>query len=193
MDKICSKCLIAKSTINFSKREISKDGFNIYCKSCCKLSKNPIQDNQYAKVYREKNPNALIEWKIENPKYYKKYGREYQKNRRDSDPIFRFSGNIRSLIYKSIRKVGNGAFVKSRKTEDILGCTLKTFINYIEIQFSEGMTWNNQGLGDGYWVIDHKIPIASATTEDEIYILNYHTNLQPMWWYDNLIKGAKIL
>jgi hypothetical protein len=59
MDKICYKCLIAKSTINFSKIKISKDSFNIYCKSCCKLLKNPIQDNQYAKIYRDEKKDIL--------------------------------------------------------------------------------------------------------------------------------------
>ena len=53
------------------------------------------------------------------------------------------------------------------------------------------MNWNNWGMGDDKWVIDHRIPLAIATTEDEIYKLNHYTNLQPMWWRENLEKGAK--
>jgi hypothetical protein len=45
----------------------------------------------------------------------------------------------------------------------------------------------------GEWHLDHIIPISSAETEEDIMLLNHYTNFQPLWWYDNLKKGAKIL
>lgn len=46
------------------------------------------------------------------------------------------------------------------------------------------MTWENHGKYNGElnygWDIDHKIPLSSAKTEDEIYKLNHFSNLQPL-------------
>jgi hypothetical protein len=55
------------------------------------------------------------------------------------------------------------------------------------------MTLENHGQGIGKWNIDHIIPISSAQTEEEIYKLNHYTNLQPLWWEENMAKGKKIL
>jgi len=55
------------------------------------------------------------------------------------------------------------------------------------------MSWDNYGCGEGKWVIDHKIPIASAQNKKEVEKLNYYLNLQPMWWRENLEKSDKIL
>jgi hypothetical protein len=41
--------------------------------------------------------------------------------------------------------------------------------------------------------IDHIIPLSSAKTDEEIYQLCHYTNLQPLWAFDNLSKGSKIL
>lgn len=51
------------------------------------------------------------------------------------------------------------------------------------------MTWENKGLYNGElrygWDIDHKIPISSASDEDDIVKLNHYTNLQPLCSYTN--------
>lgn len=44
----------------------------------------------------------------------------------------------------------------------------------------------------GEWEMDHKTPLASAKTEEEIIKLNHYTNFQPLWRFDNRSKGAKI-
>ena len=83
---------------------------------------------------------------------------------------------------------GNNQYKKSAKSETILGCTILEFRNYIESKFTEGMSLNNHGE----WHLDHIIPLASATTEEDIIRLNHYTNFQPLWAKDNLIKGCKI-
>ena len=57
------------------------------------------------------------------------------------------------------------------------------------MKFTTGMSWENRNE----WHIDHKIPLSSAKTEEEIYELCHYTNLQPLWAFDNLSKGNKIL
>ena len=46
------------------------------------------------------------------------------------------------------------------------------------------MTWDNKGLYNGVlnygWDIDHKIPLSSANSEEDLYRLNHFTNLQPL-------------
>ena len=84
------------------------------------------------------------------------------------------------------------------KTEEILGCSFEEFKIYLESKFEPWMTWNNRGLYNSSklnygWDIDHKIPLASAETEEEIIKLNHYTNLQPLCSYTNrVIKRDKI-
>jgi len=72
---------------------------------------------------------------------------------------------------------------------DKLGCSFEEFKIYLESKFEDWMTWENKGLYNGYlnygWDIDHKIPISSATTEEEMIKLNHYTNLQPLCSYTN--------
>ena len=78
---------------------------------------------------------------------------------------------------------------KRNKTFDIVGCTPEFLKEYLEIQFTEGMTWENRCE----WHIDHIIPLSSAKNEDELYKLCHYTNLQPLWAEDNLKKSNKII
>ena len=61
----------------------------------------------------------------------------------------------------------------------------------MESQFTDGMTWDNWGKYG--WHVDHKVPLSSAKTPDELIKLCHYTNLQPLWAKDNLSKGAKII
>ena len=60
---------------------------------------------------------------------------------------------------------------------------------YLESKFEPWMNWENYGLYNGElnygWDIDHIIPISSTKTEEEVYRLNYYTNLQPLCSYTN--------
>ena len=50
------------------------------------------------------------------------------------------------------------------------------------------MTWENRSE----WEIDHIIPLASATTEEDVIRLNHYTNLRPLWTIDNQSKRDKM-
>ena len=67
------------------------------------------------------------------------------------------------------------------------------FKQYLENQFTEGMNWENYGVGsnNNTWHIDHKTPISSASSISEVYNLNHYTNLRPMWGSDNIRKSNK--
>lgn len=81
---------------------------------------------------------------------------------------------------------------KSKGTSEILGESFEVVKKHIERQFQKGMTWENHGVGIDKWNIDHKIPLSSAKTEQDLLILCHYTNLQPLWAKDNLRKYNKI-
>jgi hypothetical protein len=111
---------------------------------------------------------------------------KYYNDRKKSDKLFKLSGRIRSIISKQINK---NNLKKSKKTEDIIGCSFKEFKTHLESKFYDNMNWENYGE----WHLDHIIPISYAKTEEEIYELNHYTNFQPLWAKDNLSKGNRFI
>jgi hypothetical protein len=77
---------------------------------------------------------------------------------------------------------------KDSKTQEYLGCDWETFMEHLESQFTEGMSWDNQGE----WHYDHIYPISLAQTEEDMYIFNHYTNFQPLWAKDNLSKSNSV-
>lgn len=83
---------------------------------------------------------------------------------------------------------------KSLHSIEYLGCDIKTYREYLEPLFIDGMTWENQGE----WHIDHITPIMynedgnPPTLEVVIERLHYK-NTQPLWAKDNLAKGNRFI
>lgn len=103
----------------------------------------------------------------------------------DRDPVKKFAKKVRCLIYGGMK----GG--KSKRTEEILGCTFEEFRIYIENQFEDWMSWDKHGGKNApkgpreQFDIDHIIPISSAKTEEEVIKLNHYTNLRPFCSYEN--------
>lgn len=79
----------------------------------------------------------------------------------------------------------------SKNVEEILGCSIKECREYFESLFEIGMTWGNYGAKG--WHIDHIIPKSSfkLLDEDNIRKCFHYTNLQPLWWFDNVWKSNR--
>lgn len=116
--------------------------------------------------------------------------RARSKERKESDPIYRISENIRVLVIMSFKSCEKG-FKKNTKTEKILGCSIPFLIEYILSKCPEGITLKDFGRY-GYH-IDHIIPISTAKTQEDVVKLNHYTNLQPLFWRDNISKRDKII
>jgi hypothetical protein len=193
--KKCTKCNIEKIYEDFNKAIKTKDGFNGICKTCI---------TKYKKIYYLINQCRLKEKsKINGKEYYKNNSKEiifksktYNKinsekinkkikDRKFIDNLFKLKCNIRSLISISIKKQG---YTKKSKSNKILGCSFEEFKIYLEKQFTEGMSWENQGK----WHFDHIYPVSLAKSEEELIKLNNYTNFQPLWAIDNIKKGNKI-
>ena len=109
------------------------------------------------------------------------------KNKRKNDSQYHLITLVRCRLneFLRIRKI-----TKRNNTINIVGCSPEFLKIHIENQFTEGMSWELLGQ---HIHIDHKIPLSSAKTDEEIYQLCHYTNLQPLWAFDNLSKGDKIL
>jgi len=134
--------------------------------------KNAEYAKQQAKQYRSVNKDKMKEWH-----------KVYRKERMVADPVYALTIKIRTLIGA---KFASGGYTKRSKTYAILGCSYSEFKLHIERQFCNGMSWDNHGE----WHLDHIVPVATATCEDDVIRLNHYTNFQPLWATDNLRKGA---
>jgi hypothetical protein len=177
--KVCGKCKVEKLFTEFSKRSLSKDGLQAYCKEC-KL--------ELAKKYydKDKQIESVYKWRNENRDRFNSYRREYKKSKREQDPFFKLRQTLSNRTTTAFKLKG---WSKNSKTQEMLGAEYKTVMSHIEYRFKSGMSWDNQGE----WHIDHIIPLASAKTEQELIQLCHYTNLQPLWAEENISKGDKII
>ena len=180
--KVCTKCKEEKELTEFYKNKISIDGLRTDCKNC---------NNNFKKEYCKKN---IIKIKQKSSEYYENNKKEiikrnynYTKKRKLIDPLFKLRHNISSLIYNKFNQ--KNGYTKKSKTSEYLGCSFKEFKMHLEKQFTKGMNWQNQGE----WHLDHIYPVSLAKDEKELIKLNHYTNFQPLWAFDNLTKGKKII
>lgn len=134
---------------------------------------------------QQNRQNYQREWRAFNQDQVRHYHRNYVRERYANDTQFRLANILRTRMLQALK-----GFDKSASTEKLLGCTIKEFQAYIEAQFTDGMTWENQGK----WEIDHIRPCASFDLEDPAQQCKcfHFTNLQPLWSVDNRVKGAKL-
>jgi len=187
--KKCTECDEIKDIILFTKR--TKDKYRNQCIDCYSIKrkinyqKNKEVFKERSRNYKKNNPEKIKNYSRNYTKKdsHKEYMRQYMKYRKNSDKLFCLSDLIRSKFRKSF----NG--YKSKKTNEILGCSFEDFKMYLESKFEDWMTWENRGLYNGElnygWDIDHIIPLSSAETEEDIIRLNHYTNLQPLCGYTN--------
>jgi len=135
---------------------------------------------------REAELNRMKQWKKENRAKLSNYQKNYYNTRKQNDPLFKLTLNIRGLIKSSIKNKG---LKKKSKSSEILGCSFDEFKTYLESKFESWMTWDNYGKYNGEpnygWDIDHIIPSSSALNEEELLKLNHFSNLQPLCSYVN--------
>lgn len=192
-ERFCKKCNTLKSKHDFSINRSKKDGLNIYCKECIiNKSKNYIKNN------RQKVKISLRNYKIKNKEnvgiYIKKYRElnkehinKYAKIRRDTIPNVKVRSAVSSRLNKKLKRF---LLKKKISTDELLGCKVDFFVDYIEQKFTEGMSWGNYGING--WCLDHIKPCAAfdlTKIEDQIECFNYK-NYQPLWVSDNTIKSS---
>lgn len=131
---------------------------------------------QYKKEYHKANRDKENE-----------YAKIHNKNRRANDPFYKLKVQLRHLIYHSLERKG---YSKKTNTYKIIGTDYNTFYNHLLKTYYDnyGCEWN----GKDKVHIDHIIPLATATTEQEIINLCNYKNLQLLKEQDNLLKSDKL-
>ena len=81
---------------------------------------------------------------------------------------------------------------KQSKTFELLGYSVEDLKKHLESQFKDGMSWSNHGKFG--WHIDHILPCASfdLTNPEEQKKCFHYSNLQPLWWNENLAKSKHL-
>lgn len=140
---------------------------------------NKEHRKQYHKEYREKNINKIRQIK-----------RDYERNRKSRDPIYKLISNFRTAIYTVLKESNVD---KYGHYFDVLQYTPEELITHLELQFKDDMSWDNYGV----WHVDHKLPITSFDIRemgDEEFMKCWSLgNLQPMWGEENIRKSNKII
>ena len=132
----------------------------------------------YIKESRENNIDKIRQIK-----------RDYERNRKATDPLYKLISNFRTAIYQVLKESN---VEKNKSYFDILGYTPEELIIHLEKQFKDDMTWDNYGV----WHVDHKLPITSFDIQgmgDEEFMKCWCLdNLQPMWGEENIRKSNKL-
>jgi len=144
---------------------------------------------RYNQKTRERNKNNIKlkeyqkQWRKENKEKLKQYRDKQYKN----NVNYKLIMVLRARIGKALKYN-----LKSKNTRKLLGCSIEELKIYLEKQFRNGMTWENHSQFG--WHIDHIIPCENfdLSREEEQCKCFHYTNLQPLWWQDNLSKNKSI-
>jgi hypothetical protein len=148
----------------------------------------------YIKAYHEAHKEerkAYIEANKDNIKAYNEANKPRRNKRRNerkkTDKIYKLKENLGSGLCNALKAQGAS---KNKRTLEYSCCTLAFLYAHLENQFDDRMTWANWGING--WHIDHRRPKSSFNlqNEEEIYMMQHWTNLQPMWASENIAKGG---
>ena len=182
----------------FGKRKSSWDGLLNNCKDCVNntnkqyrsLPINKAKQKEYNRQYSVK-PEVKLKRKSytlspESKARCRDSLNKYVKTRKQSDPVYAFSCNVRSLISKAFVRQRYSKKTKARK---ILGADFSEVFEHLQNNFKNNykIEWDDKYLNLLH--IDHVIPISSAKSKDDVINLNHYSNLQYLWSKHNLEKS----
>lgn len=158
-----------------------RDSNKVYMSNKSKTwyEQNKEHRKEYIKEYHKNNIDKI-----------RKTKRDYERNRKARDPIYKLISNFRTAIYTVLKESNVD---KYGHYFDVLQYTPEELITHLELQFKDDMSWDNYGI----WHVDHKSPITSFDIRemgDEEFMKCWSLdNLQPMWGEENIRKSNKIL
>ena len=158
-----------------------RDSNKVYMSNKSKTwyEQNKEHRKEYIKEYHKNNIDKI-----------RKTKRDYERNRKARDPIYKLISNFRTAIYTVLKESNVD---KYGHYFDILQYTPEELITHLELQFKDDMSWDNYGV----WHVDHMLPITSFDIRemgDEEFMKCWSLdNLQPMWGEENIRKSNKIL
>lgn len=178
-----------------------------------KYKKEKTKEAIELKKQKRRERDKLRSQTEKRKKWYKNYQKEYisknreklnekankrTKIRKENDPLFKLSVSVRKIVWRTLKIK---SLPKTKKSEELLGCSFEDFKIYLESKFESWMNWENYGNpkdnifeSNKTWDIDHIIPLASAINEKELLELSKYTNLQPLCsYYNRCVKKNNVL
>ena len=144
---------------------------------------------------RRRQAMTLEERRAARRLLYKKYhddryrakSAEYMRTKRRTDINFAIAERLRARIKSASRNAGAE---KSARTMALTGCSAADLRKWLEVQFVDGMSWENRSN----WHIDHVIPCSAFNLSDsqQQAVAFHYTNLRPVWSTQNLQKSDKV-
>lgn len=145
--------------------------------------------------------NQLKKWRDSNKEYSTLKKKEwYEANKehviaKAKVHCYRYRKNNNTRIAHCLRtrlkSVLKGKVKRGSAVRD-LGCSIDELKTHLESMWQPGMTWENHGVH--CWHIDHIYPLSKSdlVNPEELRKACHYTNLQPLWWQDNIAKGARL-
>ena len=200
----CTKAFLAtkKESTKESQRKWREKNPN-YMREYGQSEKNKEYHRQYYKEHRTEYIERKQQWRKDNPERevetrqryneenrekINEYHRKWKEERRNTDECYKLQTNTSRRIRYELNTVLKGK--KTKRTTELIGCSIEKLKAHLEAMFQEGMTWENYGK---LWEIDHIIPCAAWNLVEEfdnICCWNYR-NLRPLLKHHNRSKHSK--
>lgn len=167
----------------FEKKELIK----------CKICDNLFLDRTGNRKFCSERCK-FIDWRIYGNGI--EWTRKYNKSEKMKDIRHKYmTTNVQATMRKKIRDIVHKAIINKHhgsSATDYLGASIDETRGHLESLFKPGMTWGNHKI-DG-WHIDHIVPCScfDLTDPDQQKKCFHYTNLQPLWYYENIDKHTKI-
>lgn len=148
-----------------------------------------MRNKKYRDENRKKRNAQKREYYRENKKRLVQNIVEYRRKKLKKDPAYRMMHNLRRRLQLALKSQGVKKDINSKK---LFGADQETIWKHLESKFKKGMTRKNNNLKG--WHVDHIKPMSSFDLSDpsQLRECNHYTNLQPLWWWENIKKGNKI-
>lgn len=170
------KCFICNEFKNYTDFYFINDKICITC---------TLKDYEYLKSKRMEQLG-----KVYNPKI-----NETIQDKPKIQPIKKYKHSLSKRVKERYNKKLHIVLQKNHSSNEFipfLNCSVKHFIDFIESQFTEGMSWENYGYHG--WHIDHYVPYSFFNCKDlsDMKLCWNYQNLRPLWEKDNLDKCTKV-
>jgi hypothetical protein len=187
--KGCEGCTMCKGSKEINGYIDNKS----YCRKCANAMcreykrKNREKISTYNEKYKKENKEDISEYNkkynIENRATIQARHTPYLANRKKTNPNYKMACTLRCRLLAAL-----DGTKKSKKTEELVGCSFETFKLWMEFQFDDTMSFDNHG---SHWHVDHVVPMAKfdLTKPEEQEKCCHWSNMQPLEAKKNIAKN----
>ena len=164
-------------------RQQNKEKFAAYIREY--YQENKEKKDAYNREYQQQNKEGIAAYQRKYRQQNKEKIAAYVRQRRRLDPEFNLLCRLRKRMWNAVKAAGLDK--KCASSSELLGISPQGLKEWLEAQFTEGMTWENRSD----WHVDHIIPCDAfdLTVDQNQRICFWYKNLQPLWATQNLQKS----